>query len=94
MDRSNARPLATPSATVTTRRRRAVSLPVVSRAVLLYAVLGLGFPLRVGGEDVDQFYDPVGISRAGACKQMCFDFSCHYHIFCERIHCKTYHIGS
>jgi len=41
MDRSNARPLATPSATVTTRRRRAVSLPVVSRAVLLYAVLGL-----------------------------------------------------
>jgi arabinosaccharide transport system permease protein len=41
MDRFNARPLATPSATMTTRRRRAVSLPVVSRAVLLYAVLGL-----------------------------------------------------
>jgi ABC-type glycerol-3-phosphate transport system permease component len=41
MDRSNARPLATPTATAVTRRRRAVTLPAVSRAVVLYAVLVL-----------------------------------------------------
>src|SRR5256714_6745812 len=41
MDRSNARPLATPTATAVTRPRGAATLPAVSRAIVLYAVLVL-----------------------------------------------------